>query len=486
MINPFKLKGTFGAEYSVDGDDIYRTKKALNKLGYFEEKEFVNPYADMRMIDGLKSFQRTRGLQADGVMKPDGPTARELGKALADERPQPRQRSLVAKTRHKPIPRHLPTYMPTRTPHRPQPKPQPRPWYEPPLAEDDLFRFLGDVGRGRRNNPRDVVAARRALGWAGEMVPSRGADELRADDNLFAAIDRFQARTGVKRDGWMGKGGETENALNAEIGPKVAAHTNKSANKGGDPKADAGNTEVAMWGQVLRQAAPHLKRLLPGVGAGVAGQKAAEETLKNIPNERRDITPPPSPVPPNQPPEPDVPDRTETPAKAPVIEMDLSRPIPDATKPTIFINPTLPEHMKTTGMIIDRNETEATKAQIDRIRDEFINQNPELEHHRGGRDAATGNNKKEYYAPGTGQAFPLPGRETGDGRKGSGYTDLTFRSKDKKTFWHIQTVDIDRDGKPTARELENAERIRRGLHNNPKEVHHIILVPKPGPVRVRR
>lgn len=372
--------------------------------------------------------------------------------------------------------------MPTREPHRPQPKP----WHEPPLAEDDLFRLLGDVGRGRRNDPRDLVAARRALGWAGEIAPGKGADELRADDNLFAAIDRFQARTGVKRDGWMGKGGETETALNAEIGPKVATHANKSANKGGNPKADAGNTEVAMWGQVLRQAAPHLKRLLPGLGAGVAGQKAAEETLKNKPNERRDMTPPPAPVPPNRPPEPEVPDRTETPAKAPVIEMDLSRPIPEATKPTIFINPTLPEHMKTTGMIIDRNETEATKAQIDRIRDEFINQNPELKHIAGGRIAGTTEDLTEYYVPGPGHGLPRPGRKTGDGRKKSGYTDLTFQSKDKKTLWHIQTVDVDKNGKPTARELENAERIRRGLRNEDKIVHHIILVPKPGPIRVQR
>lgn len=477
MINPFKLKGTFGADYSVDGEDILRTKTALNKLGYFEEKEFVNFYADQRMIDGLKNFQQSRGLQADGVMKPDGPTARELRKALAEQRPQPSQRSLVAKERHKPTPRPLPTYMPTRAPHRPQP----RPWHEPPLTEVDLFRLLGDVGRRRRNDPRDVVATRRALGWAGELAPGKGAEELRANDNLFAAIDRFQARTGVKRDGWMGKGGETEKALNAEIGPKVAARTSKSSDKGSDPKANAGNTEVAMWGQILSRAAPYVIRALPGVGASIEGQKAAKETLKNKPNERRDITPPPS-IPPSQPPEPNVPDRTETPAKAPVVEMNLSHPIPEKTEPGILIHPMLPEELQNLGTIIERKGNEATRKELEGIRDHY----EELgwEHIGGGRYSgknrligttdpktdkviSAGDEFAETHIPGPGKAWER------DSRPGGHFTDLTFKTPSGKIV-HIQSVDVDRNGKPTRRELDAAERIRRA---HQKGVY-VFLIPK--------
>ncbi len=109
MLDPFRLRGTFGADYSVDGDDILRTKKALNKLGHFDDKESINPYADNRMIDGLKSFQRVRGLEPDGIMKPDGPTARELSKALAESDTRPHQRGLVAEGRFDPPSRHLPT-----------------------------------------------------------------------------------------------------------------------------------------------------------------------------------------------------------------------------------------------------------------------------------------------------------------------------------------------------------------------------------------
>ena len=89
-----------------------------------------------------------------------------------------------------------------------------------------------------------------------------------------------------------------------------------------------------------------------------------------------------------------------------------------------------------------------------------------------------GKQMKEYYAPGPGHGFPLPGRETGDGRKLSGRTDLTIKSPDGTHFKHYQTVDVDRNGKPTKRELDNAERIWRNLRNEDGYVHYIILVPK--------
>lgn len=38
---------------------------------------------------------------------------------------------------------------------------------------------------------------------------------------------------------------------------------------------------------------------------------------------------------------------------------------------------------------------------------------------------------------------------------------------------HIQSVDVDRNGKPTRRELENAEKIRKKL-----EKGNILLIPK--------
>ena len=62
-------------------------------------------------------------------------------------------------------------------------------------------------------------------------------------------------------------------------------------------------------------------------------------------------------------------------------------------------------------------------------------------------------------------------------------------SPDGKTFVHIQTVDVDRNGKPTDRELDNAEKARRGLEarRQEEETHHILLVGKDWmmPKRVR-
>jgi len=474
MINPFKLKGTFGADYNVDGDDILRTKTALSKLGHFEEKEFVNPYADQRMIDGLKGFQRSRGLKADGVMKPDGPTAHELGKVLAEQRPAPRQRSIVAKERYKPTPRPLQTFMPTREPHRPQP----RPWNERLPTEDSLFRLLGDIGRDRRNDPRDVVTIRRALGWTGDLAPKTGLDEIRADEDLFTAIDRFQTRAGVKRDGWMGKDGETETALNAEMARKVKAQGSDSGHGSSDGTPNEGDTEVAYAGPLARV----LLQTLPAVGAAIMGGKAAEDSLKGgragPSNDRREMTEPPAPVPPGQPPELKVPDRTETPAKAPIVEMDLSRPIPEASEPTIFVTPVPPKEFSTGTVLEIRKERPETKEEIDVIRDGFLGANKKFSHVWGGRDAETGEEKKELTTRGPGAAFPRPGRKRGDGRKLSGRPDLTFAHEDGKTFVHIQHVDIDKNGKVASHELENAEQIRKNLVNDDGKVHHILLYPK--------
>jgi hypothetical protein len=166
MVNPFKLKGPFEADYSVD----------------------------------------------DGVMKPEGPTARELGKALAERDTRPRQRGIVAHERHSPPPRHVFTTMPPRKPHRPT-----------------VFDTFGEVGRGRRNDSEDVLSARRALAWAGYLSRDKALDRNGVDNEFFEAIERFQKSVGVKTDGWMGSRGETAKALDAAIAPKVQAYTASTA-----------------------------------------------------------------------------------------------------------------------------------------------------------------------------------------------------------------------------------------------------------------
>jgi len=170
MINPFKLKGPFGANYSVDGEDILRTKKALHQLGHFEEKEFVNPYADARMIDGLKSFQRSRGLAPDGVMKPDGPTAKALGDALDPGRDH---RGLVAEQRPKPRPRHVISELPAERWRRPDLLSPPR---ERPIKQPEGVQVASSVlGKDALDMATDGAKflGRRAVGnIASKLVPA--------------------------------------------------------------------------------------------------------------------------------------------------------------------------------------------------------------------------------------------------------------------------------------------------------------------------
>ncbi|MCD9189201.1 MAG: DUF6531 domain-containing protein [Pyrinomonadaceae bacterium] len=95
-----------------------------------------------------------------------------------------------------------------------------------------------------------------------------------------------------------------------------------------------------------------------------------------------------------------------------------------------------------------RRGNKATRDQLDRIRDQFIKDNPDYTHVGGGRDAISGNKIPEEYLK------PLDG-----GTKGGSYPDLTFQAPDGSRV-RINTVDYyKRTGIPTDRELTNAYRI---------------------------
>ncbi len=391
MYSPFQLNKPVGSAYSHDFDDVAKTKKALSDLGHFETPKYgATRFPDTPLFDAIKSFQKSRGLAVDGVMKPDGPTVSELSRVLAERSPRRRP---IFDTARNPIASPLMDSAGAPLPPRSGAEPKPK----PPKVRDQV-----------------------ALGPAAAMLPLV----------LGAA-----ARAALQR------------ALQATVGGVATAAT-------GSLKGDALETPL--------------------------GDQTKTPPLAK----RTDIATPPPPTPPSEPQDGPGPTKTEFPAKPPFKPIDLSRPFPVESEPTIYVHP-MPSKEMTGGMVLDRNEREDTKAQIDRIRDEVIEEKPDLDHIGGGRDPETGEDIKEFRTPGPGYAFPLPGRKTGDGRRGSGYTDLTFATKDRKVFWHFQTVDVDRNGKPIVRELDNAERIRRALQGIPGETHHIILVPKHGPIWIR-
>ncbi len=80
---PFKLNGPVGPDFDHDLTDVQTAKSALIKTGHFKTPDYgLTPYPDQPLFEGIKSFQTTRGLKVDGVMKPGGETAQALAKEL--------------------------------------------------------------------------------------------------------------------------------------------------------------------------------------------------------------------------------------------------------------------------------------------------------------------------------------------------------------------------------------------------------------------
>jgi hypothetical protein len=108
-----------------------------------------------------------------------------------------------------------------------------------------------------------------------------------------------------------------------------------------------------------------------------------------------------------------------------------------------------------------RRGNETTREHIDRVRDEFLEANPDYQHVGGGRDRVTGADLPEEYLP------PLDG-----GRRGASYPDLTFQGTNGERI-RINTADTKLDGTLTPREQANFDRIFE------QTGEPIIGVPKP-------
>lgn len=68
----------------------------------------------------------------------------------------------------------------------------------------------GEVGGGRRNDPRDILGLKRAFAALGRLRAPQGGFSEFIDAPLAGAIERFQADRGLLIDGFLRPGGETE------------------------------------------------------------------------------------------------------------------------------------------------------------------------------------------------------------------------------------------------------------------------------------
>ncbi|MDP2276287.1 MAG: hypothetical protein Q8K32_36445 [Archangium sp.] len=122
------------------------------------------------------------------------------------------------------------------------------------------------------------------------------------------------------------------------------------------------------------------------------------------------------------------------------------------------VSPSNPDYGSETG----RRGSLETRRENDRIRDEFLRNNPGWKHVGGGTDLETGQKLPEEYLRGP------------QGTKGSSYVDLTFRGPGGERI-RINTVDIDlsRKSQMTEREETNRDRIWWQQPSTP-----IITIPK--------
>jgi hypothetical protein len=213
-----KLNQTLGSSYEADQDDVRGMKTALSEVGeYTPPRHGINGWTDDALFDGMKRFQKKRGLHVDGVARPGGPTETNLNSALAEGlRPinapsKPTRRDGDNETRV--------AFGATPT----KPDRQRSPLGVPP-KRPKVFDVSAGVGQGQLNGRYDVRGAKHTLAWAGYYPKDKAQTaDGRVDDDLTWGIWDFQRDHKLKRDGYMLPGGETATALNALVAPLVRA-----------------------------------------------------------------------------------------------------------------------------------------------------------------------------------------------------------------------------------------------------------------------
>ena len=375
------------------------------------------------------------------------------------------------------------------------------------------LRLKKPIGKPYGMGPEDTLAAKRVLASLGHMeVPDYGIDEY-PDQPMIDAVKSFQRSSGLREDGVMKPGGETEAGLNA------AMRAMNGENKGALPerrlpqrnlvasaatleKTGQGDdgTQVAFapaiplivyevaayfglsaaaawaWWQSMSEAEKAKTQALLSGDTNDTAASMADKPAKN----RSLLVDPPPPNPGLEPPDQKLPDHTESVPS--IIEIPSISNLPaERTEPTIFILPA-PKPDEFGNGIVERKGNEATRQELMRIRDYFRSLG--WKHVAGGRYAPDdpdlyGKKKPKVTANSERKEWHIKGHF--GGLKGGHFTDLTFRDT-RGQLVHIQTVDVDKNGKPTRRELDTADRIWRAIGKKDAigdyENEDLILIPK--------
>ncbi|MFQ5765492.1 MAG: peptidoglycan-binding protein, partial [Rhodospirillales bacterium] len=82
----FRFGGAVGPLAPNSTDDVAKVEIALDGLGFFTVNRRRGPSGEFHagLDQGLRAFQRARGLKEDATVKPDGPTIRKLAQETAE------------------------------------------------------------------------------------------------------------------------------------------------------------------------------------------------------------------------------------------------------------------------------------------------------------------------------------------------------------------------------------------------------------------
>ena len=328
------------------------------------------------------------------------------------------------------------------------------------------FRLKSTLGRNYKVDLDDTRRTKQALLDLGYFeTPSYGLTDY-PDEALFTAIEKFQTEYDLRRDGIMKPGGETATELGIQVASKGSLEGLKDR-----VENDSDETQVA---QTLEVPPPGVATGGAAIGAARAltGREILRRSLKDGMRHGMSIVDQLPPALPGRSAEPEEPDnKEEFPAIPPVAPTILTQPIPDSPDSGIYIHPMPDEELANLGSILEnRRGNLETQAEIDRIRDWFLAHHDGWKHIGGGHDRETGKQKKEYHVPTLEKNFK------GRGLKGGNFVDLSFESPTGKIV-HIQTVDVDKYGKPAQWELDAGEKIWRTELWREKRVD-VVLMPK--------
>ena len=82
--DPLVLNRPLSATSDADPDDVLSAKSAFEELGYYETPSYgMTPYPDELLFNGIRSYQKEKGLTVDGYMLPEGETEQSVNISLA-------------------------------------------------------------------------------------------------------------------------------------------------------------------------------------------------------------------------------------------------------------------------------------------------------------------------------------------------------------------------------------------------------------------